>query len=117
MANQTASLPSPHDVSYCRTCKGDIFLITVNEWERYFGHALSTGKDRRYEASGTSCSQAPYLSRTKVPGHSFFSLLPPAPRSQGTQGDVVNCDRVLGKTGWITTWSCPSWAGCMGQYR
>src|SRR5271157_6495847 len=71
MANQTASLPSPHDVSYCRTCKGDIFLITVNEWERYFGHALSTGKDKGYEASGTSCSQAPYLSRTKVPGQTF----------------------------------------------
>jgi len=41
------------------------------------GHALSTGKDRRYETPGTSSSQVPYLPRTKVPGQTFQDLRAP----------------------------------------
>ncbi len=36
-----------------------------------FGHALSSREGRGYGASGRSYSQAPYLSRTKVPGRTF----------------------------------------------
>ncbi len=44
-------------------------------------HALSTGKDREFEAAGTSYSRAPYLSRTGVPGQTFST---PATRRAGT---------------------------------
>src|SRR5271157_6626261 len=45
-----------------------------------FGHALSTGEDRGYEASGRSYSQAPHLSRTKVPGRTFPTCLSRSPQ-------------------------------------
>ncbi len=47
-----------------------------------FGHALSTREGRGYEASGRSYSQAPYLSRTKVPGRTF------SPRPGEDRSDV-----------------------------
>jgi hypothetical protein len=46
---------------------------TLATHSRYLGHALSTGEHRGYEASGTSCSQAPCLSQTKVPRQTFLS--------------------------------------------
>jgi hypothetical protein len=52
----------------------------ANALER-LGHALSTGEDMEHEGSGTTCSQVPYLSRTKVPGQYHHGQYHQPPRS------------------------------------